>query len=61
MAFFGLVLLGVVGASLIAGGIVAFRGTRRTGVRAGAAAAIAAGVVMLLAIALVIPASVSTD
>ena len=60
MGFFGLVLLGVVGAALIAGGVVAYRGTRRTGVRAGAAAAVAAGAAMLLALAVVIPASVST-
>ena len=61
MAFFELVLLGVVGAALIAGGIVGYRGTRRTGVRAAAAAAVAAGVAMLLAVALVIPVSASTD
>ena len=61
MAFFELVLLGVVGAALIAGRIVGYRGTRRTGVRAAAAAAVAAGVPMLLAVALVIPVSASTD
>ncbi len=61
MGFFELVLLGVVGAALIAGGVVAYRGTRRTGVRAGAAAAIAAGAAMLLAVALVTPVFVSTD
>ena len=60
MEFFGLLLLGVVGAALIAGGVVSYRGTQRTGVRAGAAAAVAAGVVMLLALAFVIPVSVST-
>ena len=61
MGFIELVLLGVMGAALIAGGIVAYRGTRRTGVRAGAAAAVAAGAAMLLAVALVIPVSVLTD
>ena len=61
MGFIGLVLLGVVGAALIAGGVVSYRGTRRTGIRAGAAAAIAAGAAMLLALALVIPVSVSTS
>ncbi len=55
MAFFGLLLLGVVGAALIAGGVVSYRGTQRTGIRAGAAAAVAAGAAMLLALALVIP------
>ena len=61
MEFVALALLGVVGAALIAGGVVSYRGTQRTGVRAGAAAAVAAGVAMLLVLALVIPASVSTD
>ena len=60
MGFFAFVLLGVVGAALIAGGVVGYRGTQRPGVRAGAAAAVAAGVAMLLALALVIPVSVST-
>ena len=61
MGFFELVLLGVVGAAMIAGGVVGYRGTRRTGVRAGAAAAIAAGAAMLLALAFAIPVSVSTS
>ena len=60
MAFFELVLLGAVGAALIAGGVVSYRGTQRTATAAAAAAAVAAGVALLLARAFVIPVSVST-
>ena len=52
-------VLAVIGTALIAGGIVAFRGTRRTGVRALSAAAIAAGVVMWIFVLLTFPVSVS--
>ena len=61
MGFFELVLLGVVGAALVAGGIVGYRGTRRTGVRVAAAAAVAAGAAMLLALVLVIPVTIYTS
>ncbi len=37
-------LLGVLGAILVVGGIVAYRGSARLGIRAGAAGAIAVGV-----------------
>ncbi len=61
MGFFGLVLLGVVGAALIAGGIVGWRGTRRTGLRVMAASAVAAGAAMFVAIGAVIPVTTSTS
>lgn len=51
----GLVLLltlVVVGAALVAGGVVLYRGSAKTGIRASGASAVAAGVVMLLLIPL---------
>jgi len=50
-------ILGILGAALIAGGTVAYRGSARTGVRAFAAAAIAAGVVMWAILLFTIPVS----
>ena len=49
-------ILGIMGAALMAGGIVAYRGSGRTGVRASGAAAFAAGVVMCAIVAVTIPA-----
>jgi hypothetical protein len=48
-------ILAILGAALIAGGIVAYRGSQSTGVRAFGAAAIAAGVVMWAILVLTIP------
>ncbi|MEE9248959.1 MAG: hypothetical protein V3U79_09715 [Dehalococcoidia bacterium] len=50
-------ILGILGAASIAGGIVAYRGSRRTGVRAFSAAGIAAGVVMWAIVAVTLPLS----
>ena len=55
------IVLIVVGAALVMGGIVAYRGSTRTGVRALAAAGIAAGVMMLAIVALTVPVSVETS
>lgn len=43
-------ILGILGAALVAGGIIAYRGSERTSVKTLGAAAIAAGVVMWAAI-----------
>ncbi len=51
------IILAILGAALITGGIVAYRGSQRTGVRAFGAAAIAAGVVMWAILVLTIPVS----
>jgi len=51
------VSLGILGAALIVGGIVAYRGSPRTGVRAFAAGAVAAGVVMCAFVLLTVPIS----
>ncbi len=59
MDFLVIAILGILGAALIAGGIVTYRGSTRTGVRALGAAAIAAGVVMWALILLITPVSVS--
>jgi len=55
------IILIVLGAALIAGGIVAYRGSRRTGVRAFSAAGIAAGVVMWAIVVITIPVSSSDN
>ena len=52
-------ILGIVGAALIAGGIVAYRRSESTSVKAVSAAAIAVGVVMWAAI--VVTTSVTTE
>jgi hypothetical protein len=51
------VILAILGAALIAGGIVAYRGSGRTGVPGFAAAAIGAGGVMLTIVAVTLPIS----
>ena len=51
------VTLAVLGAALIVGGFVAYRGSKRTGVRAFAAAGIASGVVMLVVVVLTVAVS----
>jgi zinc transporter ZupT len=55
---YGIAILGAAG---IAGGIVAYRGSRRTGVRAFAAASVTAGVMMLLVVSLVVPTSYTSS
>ena len=55
------IILIVLGAALIAGGIVAYRGSRRTGVRAFSAAGIAAGIVMWAIVVMIIPVSSSDN
>ena len=57
MGFAIIAVLGIVGAALIAGGIVMYRRSESTSGRALGAAAIAAGVVMWLLILIVTPAS----
>ena len=52
-------ILGVLGAAFIAGGVVAYRGSTSVGVRAPAAAAVAAGVAMWVIVLVTIPASSS--
>ena len=54
-------IFGIAGAALIVGGIVAYRRSARTKVRAFSAAAVAAGVVMWAIIALIIPVSSTSD
>ncbi len=49
--------LGILGVAFIAGGIVAYRGSRRTGIRSFAAASIASGAMMWMVVLLVVPAS----
>ena len=55
------IVLGVVGAGLIFGGIVAYRGTKKSGIQALAAGLIAFGLVMWAVIGFTIPASTSSD
>jgi len=52
-------VLGIAGAAMIAGGIVAYRSSERAGVRTASAAAVAAGIVMWAAI--VVTTSITTD
>ncbi len=54
-------VLSILGAALIAGGIVAYRRSWRTGVRSFCAAAIAAGVVMWAIVLVTIPVSSTQD
>ena len=54
-------LLGILGAALVAGGFVAYRGSPKTGVRALAAAAVAAGVVMWVIVIMTTQVSVSSE
>ena len=55
------VTLAVLGAALMVGGIVAYRGSARTGVRSFAAAGIASGVVMLAIVVMTVPAYSTSD
>jgi hypothetical protein len=54
-----LAIFGLIGAALIAGGTVTYRASTRVSVRAGAAAAIAVGIVIWALILFVIPVSVT--
>ncbi len=51
--------LAILGAGLIAGGVVSYLGSSRVGVKAFGASAVAAGVVMWATVLLVVPASAS--
>ena len=55
------VTLAALGAALTVGGFVAYRGSRRAGVRAFAAAGIASGVVILLIVGMTLPTSSTSD
>ncbi len=55
------VTLAALGAALTVGGFVAYRGSKRTGVRAFAAAGIASGVVILLIVGMTLPVSSTSD
>lgn len=55
------IVLGVAGAGLILGGIVAYRGSTNSGVRAASAAAMASGLAMWVVIGFTIPASSSSS
>ena len=55
------VAFAVLGGALAVGGFVAYRGSARTGVRAVAAAGVAAGVIMLFIVGMTLPASSTTD
>ena len=54
-------VLGILGAALIVGRVVAYRGSPRVSVRAFGSAAIAAGVVMWAVVLITIPVSSSGD
>ena len=60
MEFRIIAILGILGAALIAGGIVTLRGSTRLAFRALGAALIAAGAVMWILIIMTIPVSVTT-
>ena len=60
MGFIIIATLGILGAALIAGGIIMYRKSESTNGRAFGAAAIAAGVVMWVIIVIVTPVSQST-
>ena len=60
MDFLILIVLGVIGAACVVGGIVGYRKSESAKAKAISAAAIAAGVVMWAILLLVIPASFST-
>ena len=53
--------LAILGAASMVGGIVAYRGSARTGVRAFAASAVAAGVVMWAVVLITVPVSSTGD
>ena len=54
-------VLGILGAALITGGIVAYRGSPRVGVRAFGASATAAGIAMWAVVLIIVPVSSSSD
>ena len=56
-----LMALAILGAGLIAGGIVSYRGSARVGVRAFGAAAVAVGVVMWAVVLITAPVSQSGE
>ncbi len=60
MEFWTIAILSILGAALIAGGIVTYRGSAMVQFRALGAALIAAGVAMWLVILMTIPVSVAT-
>ncbi len=60
MEFRIIAILGILGAAMIAGGIVTLRGSTRVGFRALGAALIAAGAIMWLLILMTIPVSFTT-
>ncbi len=49
--------LAILGAAAVVGGVVAYRGSTRPGVRAFAAASVASGAMMLVVVTLVVPVS----
>ena len=53
--------LGIFGAAAVVGGIVAYRGNSRPGIRSLAAASVASGIVMWAIVLMVVPASVTTS
>ncbi len=53
------IILGVLGAALIAGGVIGYRGSGRTGVRALSGSAVAAGLAMWAVVAVTVPVSQS--
>ena len=53
--------LAILGAGLIAGGVVSYRGSERVGVRAFGAAAVAVGVMMWAVVMIVTPVSYSGE
>lgn len=57
--FIAQMILAIVGAALVAGGLVGYRGSARTSVKAFAAAAVASGTIMWLIVIMTIPVSVS--
>ena len=54
-------ILAILGAALIVGGVVAYRGSPKTGVRTFAAASIAAGIVMWAIVLLTTPVFVTRE
>ncbi|MFC1993699.1 hypothetical protein ACFLVI_00370 [Chloroflexota bacterium] len=54
-------ILGILGGALIAGGIVAYRGSKRVNIRSFSASAIAAGVVMWAIISVTVPVSKASN
>jgi zinc transporter ZupT len=53
--------LAILGAAAVVGGVVAYRGSARPGVRAFAAASVASGVMMLMIVTMVVPVTYSDN